>query len=345
MPPVGQNFPNPIDLANEIVQNVKNSAENVVKSCRAFSMAWENYEAEFWSETQMAKFLNKLKDSGIGSGATDLYSQKDGTYKITSKNATLSMLKGIGDSELFRNKSAVNACRVVGYSVLYQLTLYYTASLDKAERTKKGDPAKIALNDTLTLMDTFGASLRRDDVIEAKSKLLPKKQGAAKRKDHGSPSTSSTSTLDSLTADKKTYASLLVTADEKLTELARDSSLLDLRERLDYDHLLEPGAKMVVTGRGSELSEILKIATCLGINQPKVYLSGEESKDSSLVDLSGLTLLLTNADLSKGNFDKKRSLAQNLRSVAAFEGGLNLFADREEDGWVSVLGFEDSLNG
>ena len=175
---IGQNFPNPVELANSIVQNVKSSAQSIIKSCQSFSLAWENYEAEVWSDAQMSKFLNRLSDAGIGSGPKNLYSEKDGRYRITSKHATLSMLKGIGDSSLFENKVALNACRVLGYSVLYQLTLYYTAAIEKAERTKKKNPKNVALEDTVSLMTSFGASLRREDVIEAKSKLLPKKRPA-----------------------------------------------------------------------------------------------------------------------------------------------------------------------
>ena len=121
--------------------------------------------------------------------------------------------------------------------------------------------------------------------------------------------------------------------------------MLDLQERLDYSHLLEPDAKVVVVCNGSELTETLKVATCLGINQPKVYLPSENKRDSFLTELSGSTLLLTNTDLSKSKFNNSDSVAQNLKTVAVFKNGLNLFAEDEEEGWVNVLGFEDSLSG
>lgn len=156
---IGQNFPNPVELANSIVQNVKSSAQSIIKSCQSFSLAWENYEAEVWSDAQMSKFLNRLSDAGIGSGPKNLYSEKDGRYRITSKHATLSMLKGIGDSSLFENKVALNACRVLGYSVLYQLTLYYTAAIEKAERTRE-PRAQMGEEERKTSCDN-GTCLRR----------------------------------------------------------------------------------------------------------------------------------------------------------------------------------------
>lgn len=341
----GQNFPSPVELANEIVLNVQNSAQSVILSCQSFSMAWENYESSFWTDNQMSKFLNKLSDAGIGTGAEDLYNQKDGKYRITSKHATLSMLKGIGDSELFRNKSAVNACRVVGYSVLYQLSLYYAAALDKAERTKKENPSKLALKDTISLMVEFGASLRRDDVIDAKSKLLPRKKGGAKRKDDTAPDQTSTTTVSSLSSEHQKFSSLMLSADDKLLELARDSSLMELEEKLDYAHLLKPDAKIVVTCNGSELNESMKIARCMSVTNPKIYLVDDKRTHPTLLDLSSSTLLLSNTDLSKAQFDGKSSIAQSLRTLTSFEGGLNLFADNEEDGWVNVIGYKDSLNG
>ncbi len=341
-----RNSPRPRELAQRVIKSVKDSVSASLDTCFAFAEAWTLYGEGGWTDKELLSFLAQLHAARIGPDPELLGRDKEDRILIATSSASFYMMKRIGESELLKDKEIKAACLINSRSSLYDLIQLYEEACERGSGSaaKKEERAREKI---LTLLATHGEGLTRKLIAEARKQQGKQRQShKPKELPPKAKATSGGSTLAELLEIGDTFQELLLTPSAAVLDEIEEMSFADLEERLGFQPILAADAVVNVVVPGDRVGAIAKLQEVLRIASPKLYCLRAHNDKKYVLDLSQETLLFSNHTLDADAKPKDgEGIAAFLHRAMGSDSNatrLHLFAEQENEGWVSCVGDDAS---